>query len=128
MNDVAKSTPLDERPFFFSRGAARLFGMLHAPAGIPSALGFVMSHPFAEEKLWSHRVYVSFARALAARGHAVLRFDYQGAGDSSGMTQDTSLASHLDDLAAAVQELRTRVSAVRDIGLVGLRLGARFAA
>jgi pimeloyl-ACP methyl ester carboxylesterase len=129
MNDVA-ATPavLDETPFFFARPGAQLFGMLHKPAGASGRLGFVMSHPFAEEKLWGHRVYVSFARALAARGHAVLRFDYMGAGDSSGMTPDTSLDTHLADLAAAVDTLRARQPGVERIGLVGLRLGASFAA
>lgn len=116
-----------ERPFFFKRGDAQLFALAHVPPA-PSALAFVMSHPFVEEKLWSHRVYVSFARALAARGHVVLRFDYLGAGDSSGMTADTSLETHLGDLAAAVAEVRKLSPAVTRVGLVGLRLGATFAA
>jgi alpha/beta superfamily hydrolase len=129
MTEAASTLPaLDEQPFFFTRGDAQLFGMLHVPAGTVSRVGFVLSHPFAEEKLWSHRVYVTFARALAARGHAVLRFDYMGAGDSSGQTPDSSLETHLADLAAAVAELRARHPATQQIGLVGLRLGASFAA
>lgn len=119
----------DETPFFFQRGDARLFGMLHSPVQSPrSSLGFVFSHPFAEEKLWAHRVFVHFARALAARGHAVLRFDFMGAGDSSGMTPDSSLETHEADLAAAVRELQVRQSALSRIGLMGLRLGAAIAA
>ena len=117
-----------ETPFFFAREDARLFGILHTPAGPAKPLAFVMSHPFGEEKLWSHRVFVSCARALAERGHAVLRFDYCGAGDSSGMSADTSLASHLADLQAAVRTLEQRVPTVERIGLIGLRLGASFAA
>lgn len=117
-----------ERPFFFARRDTRLFGMLHEPATPGARLGFVLSHPFAEEKLWSHRVLVTFARALAARGHPVLRFDYAGAGDSAGETAGTSLASHLDDLRAAVGTLETKVPDLERIGLVGLRLGATFAA
>jgi pimeloyl-ACP methyl ester carboxylesterase len=122
--DIASAA---ERPFFFKRQDARLFGLAHVPRA-PSTLAFVMSHPFVEEKLWSHRVYVSFARALAARGHLVLRFDYLGAGDSSGMTADTSLETHLADLAAAVAEARRLAPQVTRVGLVGLRLGATFAA
>ena len=119
-----------EEAFFFSREGADLFAILHAPGkGVPAqATAFVMSHPFGEEKLWSHRVFVSTARALAARGHAVLRFDYMGAGDSSGMTPDTSLRSHLDDLRAAVAELRRRVPGAQRVGFIGLRLGATIAA
>lgn len=117
-----------ETPFFFAREDARLFGILHAPQGPAKPLAFVMSHPFGEEKLWSHRAFVSFARALVLRGHAVLRFDYCGAGDSSGMSADTSLASHRADLLAAIGTLERQVPTVQRIGLVGLRLGASLAA
>jgi len=75
-----------------------------------------MSHPFAEEKLWSHRVFVSFARALAERGYPVLRFDYMGAGDSSGTTPETSLQTHLDDLRAAVEVLLARQPQLERVG------------
>lgn len=117
-----------ETPFFFTCGQSRLFGFLHQPEQPAARLGFVLSHPFAEEKLWSHRVFVSLARALAQRGHAVLRFDYMGAGDSSGTTPDTSLDTHLGDLQAAIGELARQVPQLTRIGLAGLRLGATFAA
>ncbi|MET0536112.1 MAG: alpha/beta hydrolase [Steroidobacter sp.] len=117
-----------ETPFFFAREDARLFGILHSPEGPAQPLAFVMSHPFGEEKLWSHRVFVSFARALAQRGHAVLRFDYFGAGDSSGMSANASLTSHRADLLAAISALEQRVPTAQRIGLIGLRLGASFAA
>jgi len=116
-----------EEPFIFRRGDTPLFGMLHRPAGTPR-LGFVTCHPFAEEKLWSHRVFVSTARALAGAGHAVLRFDFTGAGDSGGDTSQSSLELYLQDLAAAVGELARRVPGLERIGLIGLRLGASVAA
>jgi pimeloyl-ACP methyl ester carboxylesterase len=117
-----------ETPFFFEQGAAHLFGLLHVPADTRATTGFVMSHPFAEEKLWSHRVFVSLARKLAKRGFPALRFDYQGAGDSSGLTSETSLDTHLEDLRAAIAALRARCPTVERVGLIGLRLGATFAA
>jgi exosortase A-associated hydrolase 2 len=119
-----------ETPFFFSRDAARLFGLVHAPASDVAArpLAFLFSHAFAEEKLWSHRVMVSLARELAARGHVVMRFDYMGAGDSSGTTPDTSLDTHLADLSAAFDHLVNQHPHVQRVGLVGLRLGATLAA
>jgi uncharacterized protein len=117
-----------EDAFFFARREARLFGLLHRPAVSGARLGFVLSHPFAEEKLWSHRVFVSLARALAARGYPVLRFDYAGAGDSSGRTAETSLATHMDDLRAAVERLGSDAPELERIGLIGLRLGATLAA
>lgn len=119
---------MTERPFFFTRDDARLFGMLHVPEAASRKTAFLMSHPFAEEKLWSHRVFVSCARALAERGHAVLRFDYAGAGDSSGTAAEVSLDSHLRDLRAALQTLVANHAGVERVGIIGLRLGATFAA
>lgn len=119
---------MSETPFFFTRDDARLFGLLHRPESGAARTGFVLSHPFAEEKLWSHRTFVSAARALAAAGHPVLRFDYTGAGDSSGFAPDTSLETHLADLAAATRALAERVPGLERIGLVGLRFGATLAA
>lgn len=119
----------NETPFFFAAASRRLFGVLHLPdAGTACTRAIVMSHPFGEEKLWSHRVFVSCARALAERGYAVLRFDYSGAGDSTGDTADASLDAHLDDLAAAVGELLTKCPSVKRVGFIGLRLGAAYAA
>lgn len=118
---------MSEEPFFISRNGAQLFAILHG-AGEAPRQGLVMCHPFGEEKLWSHRVFVSFARALAARGTAVLRFDFMGAGDSTGAISDTSLETHLADLDAAVAALQKRLPSLQRIGLAGLRLGASIAA
>ena len=117
-----------EDPLFFIRDDVQLFGMIHSPAGAPDPIAYVISHPFGEEKLWSHRVAVSFARELAQRGHFVLRFDYSGAGDSGGDTADISLTTHKADLVAAIGTLEEFHPEVRKIGLVGLRLGASVAA
>ncbi len=119
---------MTETPFFFDRGAARLFGVLHAAPATASPIAFLTSHPFAEEKLWSHRVLLSLARQLAARGHIVMRFDYMGAGDSSGATPETSLDTHLADLTAAFEYLVNKHPEVQRVGLIGLRLGATLAA
>lgn len=123
------TTPAQETAFYFASGGRRLFGVLHAPASVADAkLACVMSHPFGEEKLWAHRIYVVLARALAQRQIPVLRFDYTGAGDSAGETADASIGTYLEDLGAAVDILSSRVPGVERISLVGLRLGATLAA
>jgi len=117
---------MPEIPFFFPSGQHSLFGVLHQPAAESTRPGFVFCHPFGEEKLWAHRVYVTFARALAADGHPVLRFDYMGNGDSGGSFSQSSLASAIADVRAATDELRRRTGP-RPVSLLGLRLGATVA-
>lgn len=116
-----------ETPLFFRSGPVELYGVLHEPAAPACQPAFVFCHPFGEEKLWAHRVFVAFARELTRRGHAVLRFDYRGNGDSEGEFSDTTLETNLDDIAAAVAFLKARRK-VESVGLMGLRLGATQAA
>lgn len=116
-----------ERPGYFRGPQAELFAFHHQAAARPG-LAFVLSNPFGEEKLWSHRVYVSFARELAARGHPTLRFDYMGTGDSGGALRDSSIDSHIADLQAAIGHLRQQLGPGPRIGVAGLRLGATLAA
>jgi exosortase A-associated hydrolase 2 len=117
-----------EKPFFFHNGRCRLFGLIHEPVETPSGEAWVFCHPFIEEKLWAHRVYVSFARILAARGAWVLRFDMMGNGDSEGRFSETSVDTMLGDIECAVDQLSRLSGIEKNIGLLGLRLGATLAA
>ena len=118
---------MTERPLFFNNGAYDLFGVLHEPDAAQTALPFIFCHPFVEEKLWSHRVLVTFARELAQRGHPVLRFDYMGNGDSDGDFADSSITTARADIARAIEMVKHRAGAPK-VGLLGLRFGATLAA
>lgn len=127
MSMTAGASNLDETPFFFSHPGGRLFGIYHAPGAERVVGAWVFCHPFAEEKLWAQRVYVSFARELARHGYAVLRFDMSGHGDSDGRFEDASIEKYVADTRAALTELSGRVPAGCPLGLFGLRLGASIA-
>lgn len=119
---------MSEIPFFFPGEERRLFGIHHQGHVLDHGrLAWVFCHPFAEEKLWSHRVYVSMARELARRGMSVLRFDYRGYGDSEGDFEEGTLPGHVADIQAAVRELQRRDAQVAHVGLLGLRYGATLA-
>lgn len=115
-----------ESPVFFSKPGQRLFGMLHE-TDADAATGWVFCHPFAEEKLWAHRVFVNMARALVQAGMPVLRFDYRGYGDSDGRFEQFTLADHVADVHTAVAELRQRTPGLTRVNLLGLRYGASVA-
>jgi exosortase A-associated hydrolase 2 len=116
-----------EQPFFFKGKGYRLFGVIHDPEGQSNARGCVFCHPFAEEKLWTHRVIVNFARILAQNGYHVLRFDYMGNGDSEGEFEESSVDTYLDDIRSAAEWLQGNRLIKNGTSLLGLRFGATLA-
>jgi exosortase A-associated hydrolase 2 len=115
-----------ETPSFFPNGGYSLFTVLHQAAGDTPGRPWVFCHPFGEEKLWSHRVFVSFARRLAAQGHPVLRFDLMGNGDSDGDSSQASLTTAISDVRCAIAHV-CQMTGATTVNLLGLRLGATIA-
>ena len=115
-----------ETPLFLDAGGTSLFAVYHERTS-GGETPFVFCHPFAEEKLWTHRVYVTYARQLASAGHPVLRFDYRGNGDSGGEFSESSLDTVLADVGVAIDWLRQATGAPC-VNLLGVRLGATIAA
>jgi alpha-beta hydrolase superfamily lysophospholipase len=114
------------RPVYFDSGSETLFGWLHA-AESAAGLGVVICNPFGYEAVCAHRSVRAFAQTLAAAGLPTLRFDYFGAGDSSGAIQDENLLSRwCDDILSATEFIK-RSTGVRRICLIGVRLGALLA-
>ena len=118
---------MNETPFFFDGNGYRLFGVIHDPEVKSNGRGFVFCHPFAEEKLWTHRVFVNFARILAKKGYHVLRFDYMGNGDSEGEFSESSVETNLIDIRSAVEWLQSNRPVKDATNLLGLRFGATLA-
>jgi len=118
---------MDEIYRFVDMNSERLFVGIHRPARPPER-AVVMVHPLGEEKLWSHRVFVSFARELAALGFAVLRFDFRGEGDSDREFQHADLETRVADTSTAIDTVRETFPTIKEVNLVGLRFGAIVAA
>jgi uncharacterized protein len=110
--------------FFLNRDGQRLFGVMHHVDSADQAV--VVCAPLFDEKLWSHRVLVNFARFLAARGVSVLRFDYYGDGESDGRFEEASVSTRVRDIHDAV-EFCCREAHVSRVHLVGLGYGATLA-
>jgi pimeloyl-ACP methyl ester carboxylesterase len=116
------------RPFYFGAVDRPLFGVYGAPvagAALRSAVG--LCYPFGQEYLRSHRALRELCHQLGQRGHHTLRFDYSGCGDSSGSSRDCTVERWLEDIQAAVTELRESAGTNR-VALLGLRLGGTLAA
>lgn len=114
----------DETVVLIPCGADRLVGLLHRPQQ-PRRTGVLVIVGGPQVRAGSHRQFVQLARALARRGHAVLRFDVRGMGDSDGAPRAfTDLG---EDIRAALDAFMASTPALRDVVLWGLCDGASAA-
>ncbi len=115
------------RPVWFGDEERPAFGWFHSPDDGLARGGAVICPPLGFDYIHGHYALRLLAERLAAGGFCVLRFDYDGTGDSAGGTGDPG---RLDAWTATVQRA---VSLVRETGVnevcaVGMRLGAGLAA
>ncbi|MET0323527.1 MAG: hydrolase 1, exosortase A system-associated [Duganella sp.] len=102
-----------------------LVGVLHAPDH-PLPRGVLVITGGPQYRAGSHRQFVLLARHLAARGIAVMRFDYRGMGDSDGAIRTFEQVA--DDVRAAVNHFLGALPVLRELVLWGLCDGATAAA
>jgi len=122
-------TPVPQAPDFFHFGPDdRLFGSF-APPAVDSAADVVvvLAYPFGDEYMKAHKAFRQIATLLTRHGLPVLRFDYQGTGDSLGSGGSAGIADWIEDVRYAMEEARRRSGATR-LHVGGLRLGASLAA
>ena len=114
-------------PLLFGPPSRRLFGLYH-PAESPAtrAPAVLLCAPFGHEAIRTHRFYRLLAQRLARQGHAVLRFDAYGTGDSPGDDEDVELDGWRGDIVEAHRELLRR-SGASQATWFGARLGATLA-
>lgn len=91
--------------------------MAHLPAS-PLTRGVLIVVGGPQYRAGSHRQFVLLARALAADGRAVLRFDYRGMGDSTGNPRD--FENIQDDIRCAMNSFFTEVPSLKEVVIWGL--------
>ncbi len=116
--------PYREQAFAFACEGEQLPGIVCGPADTSAAsgVGVVIVVGGPQYRAGSHRQFVLLSRALAARGHHCLRFDYRGMGDASGPARDFEHVGA--DVDAAVGALQAHCPGLRKIVLWGLCDGA----
>ena len=110
---------------YYPVAGGHLYTVLHAVAD-PVARVLLVG-PFASERHNSYVPWTRWARYLAARRIEVLRYDYRGVGESTGVFEQMTLASWLEDVDALSGWLRQR-SPETPLLLHGLELGGLLAA
>lgn len=115
----------DESPIFFEAGDETLFGILTHPTSEPVGVGVILVYGGAYNMTANvNQMWLRTARALAARGFHVLRYDYRGIGDSTGK------AGVFDHRSPYTEDLRGAIRVMHQTGIdrlyiVGDCLGAR---
>ncbi len=105
---------------FENSNGETLAGLLELPEHHNGITGFgLFAHCFTCGKDIAAASRIS--RALAARGIAILRFDFTGLGNSDGDFSNTNFSSNIDDLVSAAQALQDQYQAPQI--LIGHSLG-----
>ena len=104
---------------FENADGQQLAAQLEAPDGGRTIAHALFAHCFTCGRNLKAARHIS--RALAARGIAVLRFNFTGLGDSEGSFADTNFSSNVDDLEAAARFMEDELGPPRI--LVGHSLG-----
>ena len=126
---VEVATDVEERLHLFDE-RQRLFGVVSMPQGTRPTRAMVLLNSGANHHIGNGRMYVKFARRLAADGWLVLRYDVSGIGDSGtheGAPENEVYTPHaVSDLATALGLLRREYAPER-IEAMGLCSGAYHA-
>jgi alpha-beta hydrolase superfamily lysophospholipase len=113
----------------FIDGVSRpLFLWHHAPAdAMRRGAAVVLCPPLGYEYMSAYRTWRVLAQQLSAVGFDVIRFDYDGTGNSAGISDDPQqLDAWIGSISCAMAEAR-RVAGSSRLALVGLRTGATLA-
>jgi alpha-beta hydrolase superfamily lysophospholipase len=118
--------PMTANPIWFGPRQRPRFGWFHEPDSGRARSGVVLCPPIGDEE---RRVYLTFrklAESLAMAGLAVLRFSYDGTGDSAGTLDDPDrVEAWTATISDAVDVVRA--AGVERVAVVGMRLGATLA-
>lgn len=113
-----------ERAGYFAVPGAHLYTVLHQ---VPDPVARVLLvGAFASERHFSYSPWVRWARYLAARGIEVLRYDYRGVGESTGIFEEMSFDHWSEDVRLLASWLSSRSSGVPFM-IHGLEIGAILA-
>ncbi|MBD3921027.1 alpha/beta fold hydrolase [Paenibacillus sp. PR3] len=121
-----------EKQLLLKHEDLNLTATLHYPTGEGASEGksqaIIICHGFVGNRIGVDRLFVKAARALAAAGSYVLRFDYGGSGESDGNYGELGLDSMIAQTRTAIDYV-TSMDAVdlQRVVLIGHSLGGATA-
>jgi exosortase A-associated hydrolase 1 len=120
-------TSVRDQAVAFTCEGETLIGVLCTPADhVAHDLALVIVVGGPQYRVGAHRQFVELSRHIAAAGHAVLRFDTRGMGDSTG--RHPGFEGLGADIESAIDALQAQQPQVRRVALWGLCDGASASA
>ena len=95
--------------------------VLHLPDTPAAAPCVVACHGLNAGK--DSEKYLMLAETLPAAGLALARFDFRGCGESTGVEDETTIATRIEDVEAVLERLRAHPRLDGRFGLLGSSLG-----
>ena len=114
---------MQENVTFGNGRGERLAGVLHLPRETVNGFGVILCHGMESSK--ESLKLIHLGDSLSRAGFTVLRFDFTGAGESSGEFECITCTRHVEDLEAAHGLLKER--GLAQAGVIGSSMGGTTA-
>lgn len=126
---MANELPVPHEFVWISGPNGYMAASFHSASSGEPGPAVLMCHGFTGHRIEAHTLFVQAARAFAASGISVLRFDFTGSGESEGAFADMTVESEIADALEALEYLAERPEVDhRRIAVLGLSLGGAVAA
>lgn len=122
---IEKNVQPNEHAAYFPAGAEQLYTVRHAVEN-PAARVLLVG-PFGADRHYSYIPWVAWARFLAAHNLEAVRYDYRGAGESTGTFSEFTFADWIDDVRRLAAWLGAQSPSL-PLVIHGLEMGAVLAA
>ncbi len=114
---------MEQQVTFGNGRGERLAGVLHSPGHTANGLGVLLCHGMESSK--ESLKLIHLGESLSRAGFTVLRFDFAGAGDSSGKFESITCTRQVADLGAAHELLKQH--GLTRVGIMGSSMGGTTA-
>ncbi len=118
-----ETSGVDGEMLFYNSQGINICAVFHKHTGKATSGYVLLTHGIINDKDEDGN-FIKLAKKLNQKGYDVLRFDFRGHGESSGKSEDVTIAGELADLEASVQKFDDLVRARPRYVIIASSFGA----